>query len=184
MDSAEFIDYWASNYESQIAILDDMIYNQPMNAELAVAAITLRGEYYDKFSGTMLKLVDKGKEEAVKQLKKSSPLLVIVDAAIDLTGLLTGATAYSEEVMDATALFDIVPQMQINFESAVMRVQKGDTSEEAITTAKNAHALLVGSLKRLCSAATKVCEDPDVVAKYENILQQLENNTDFEMLNF
>ena len=184
MDSAEFIDYWASNYESQIAILDDMIYNQPMNAELAVAAITLRGEYYDKFSGTMLKLVDKGKEEAVKQLKKSSPLLVIVDAAIDLTGLLTGATAYSEEVMDATALFDIVPQMQINFESAVMRIQKGDTSEEAITTAKNAHALLVGSLKRLCSAATKVCEDPDVVAKYENILQQLENNTEFETLNF
>ena len=182
MDSAEFIDYWTSIYESQIAILDDMIYNQPMNAELAIAAIQLREEYFDKFAGTLLKLIDKGKEEVVKELKKFLPLLIIVDGAIDLTGLVTGATQYSKEVMEATALFDIVPQMQINFENAIARIQQGDTSEEALLNAENAHALLVESLKRLCEAAIEICDD-DVAAKYQNILNQLETNPDYTALN-
>lgn len=181
LDSAEFIDYWINSYENQIAILDDMLYNQPMDPELAVAAITLREEYNDKFVGTVKKIVEKGKEEAVKELKKKNPLLLVVDTVVDVTGLVTGATAYSEEIMDATALFDIIPQMQNNFERTLIRIQQGDTSEEAITTAKNAHALLVESLKRVCRAATNICDDNSAVEKYENILQQLENN-DFAAL--
>lgn len=169
LTTAEFVDFLARDYCSQIALLDDMLINQTLSPNMFVAALHLREEYRHKWlMGATEKLFSAAKEGVWDKIEGSFPLYAAVDGIVDLAGLLTGATERTELLMNATALTDIAPTYLLAYKKSIKRVQNGDTSEEALNLVKTNYAIVVKLLDTMCDIMTEI-GDKKQAEKYDQI---------------
>jgi len=155
LTAAEFINFYNKNYTSQVAVLDSMLENTAMDPEMLIAVSELRKEYENKLTGEMQLLVETGKDlgaDKVKDMLTSvNPILKIANVAVELLDT-AGAFDKQHEINDASSLMCSAPSAIEAYEQAILRVQKGDTSDEALNLVRMTFAYAQNSVGELCRA--------------------------------
>jgi len=170
LDLGEFADFWFRNYEAPLKVLDNMLRDQPMSAEMFIAAATLRQEYADKGFGIKLRTFSLAKDKITDFVKGKFSLFSLVEGSLNLTGLLSGANSRTDHLMNGTALCGIINENLKALEYSIQRVQTGDTSEEAVETVKINYEIVLKTLETMCETMTHV-GDKDKKEEYEDLLE-------------
>lgn len=132
----EYISYWATDYAEQEILLDYLVENlsnSGADMELMAAARELQQEYENKLAGTFDKVYVALIEEGIGTVKSAFPPLGIAEAFIALSGTITGADNKADALETGFAMQGICKQALEDYENAVIAVNKGDTSEKAVS---------------------------------------------------
>lgn len=173
--AADFVDYWMDDYEAPMRVLDVMLEEQTMSAEMFVAVASLRQEYSDKYFGTADRMLGELAKFGTHEIKKLFPLYNAVDGGVSAVCTITGISKDSEKKLEAAALCGLVPQLLTSYENAIKKVQSGDTSDEAINLVKMTYAMTVEGLTTMCE---NMVEIGNILEKdgYESVLWLLKNS--------
>jgi len=172
LTAVDFAEYWATNYENQVLILDNMLDSTEMPPEQFLAMVELRQEYANKFYGTARKLavlvVDKGVDKAVEAAFQP---LALAEIGIDLIALVTGVDGYVDGLHNGSAMVNMLPNMYNAYEEAIKKVRDGDSSDKAIEQVKTSFVLLKETLKNLSLSIKEV--DKNLAKTYQDMYNDL-----------
>lgn len=173
----EFIEYWVDDYAQQEVLLDDMVDNlteSGADAELMVAAEELRQEYADKLSGTFDKMYSQLVDKGIGAVKSAFPPLGIAESCISLAGMLTGTGDRVDALETGLAMQGICKQTMADFENAVIAVNQGDTSGEALSRVMTTYELARQSMVTFYEAMLDLADTDAEKRVYEAELKKLE----------
>lgn len=174
----EYIDYWATDYAAQEYLLDCMVENLSdtgADMELMAAARELQQDYENKVSGTFDKVYVALIDEGISTVKSAFPPLGIAEAVISLSGTVTGADDKVDALETGFAMQGICKQALEDYENAVIAVNKGDTSEEAVSRVLTTFETARQSLVSYYEAMITLAETEDQKNTYSAELKKLEN---------
>jgi len=169
----DFADFWVRNYGVAAQVLDTMLSEQTLSPAMLLATVKLREEYLDKLIGTFRRADDLIMEGIWEKIESSHPLYLLVDTTVDLIALTTGLTKTGENLMNATALTGITPEFLQAYKNAILRVQNGDHSKEALALVRTNYTLLIRFLDAMCETMCELGDDSQQ-AKYASIRRELE----------
>ena len=174
----DLIEYWATDYAEQEVLLDylvDSLSDSGADMDMLVAARELQQEYEDKLSSTLDKVYDALVDEGISTIKSQFPPLGIAETAISLAGIITGADKQVDALETGFAMQGICQQALTDYENAVIAVNEGDTSEEAIscvlTTFETARQSLISYYKAMVELSKTDAEKNTYIAE----MKRLEN---------
>lgn len=172
LTTADFVEYWATNYEDQVIALDSMLEHAELPAEQFLAVAQLRQEYAHKFIGTAKKAVDVVVDKGVGALvSKAFQPLSMAEALIDVAALVTGVDGYVDGLHNSSALVNMLPGMYNTYETAIQTVRDGDTSDAAVQQVQTSFIVLKETLKSLALSLKEV--DKDLATEYQNLYNDL-----------
>lgn len=176
--AGDFCEYWVTDYAQQEILLDDLVdtlSDSGADMELLVAAKELQEEYEDKQSGTFDKAYATLIDEGIGAVKSSFPPLAITETCISLAGTLTGADDQVEALETGLAMQGICKQALEDYEDAVIAVNKGDTSEEAVSRVLTTFEIARQSLISYYGAMVTLAETQEEENTYATELTKLKN---------
>ncbi len=171
LTSAEFLEYWMRNYSCQIAVLDNLLKEQPMNAEMFYAAANLRKEYADKVSGTISKILDVAIELGHTAAMKKIPGGAAAEAILSLISVSPIVTK-QEKLVDGVASGMVLNQASDAYQAAIQRVKNGDHSDAAIDMVYMTFSMYKTTMETMCDAMIAYGDD-DQVSHYTTMKQNL-----------
>lgn len=131
---AGYIDYVFQDYEQQLALIDQLRLSAGPNADPAyIQALNRLQAEYDStvqraFSEGLDIAIDKGIDIAISKW----PAAAAVDTAINLAGMITGASGHASAASDIIAYSQTAYEMQSCYMDAVEHVRNGNTTPEDI----------------------------------------------------
>ena len=149
LTSAEFLEYWMRNYSCQIAVLDNLLKEQPMNAEMFYAAASLRDEYADKVSGTVTKILNAAIKLGHSAAMKKIPGGAAAEAILSLISVSPIVTK-QEKLVDGVASGRVLNQASDAYQAAIQKVKNGDHSEEAIDMVHMTFSMYKTTMETMC----------------------------------
>lgn len=173
----EYINYWATDYAEQEILLDYLVENlsnSGADMDLMAAAKELQQEYENKLSGTFDKVYVALIEEGIGTVKSAFPPLGIAEAFISLSGTVTGADNKVEALETGFAMQGICQQALEDYENAVINVNKGDTSEAAVSRVLTTFETARQSLISYYEAMVELAETDTQKKTYSSELKKLE----------
>lgn len=174
----EYINYWATDYAEQEILLDYLVENlsnSGADMDLMAAARELQQEYENKLSGTFEKVYVALIEEGIGTVKSAFPPLGIAEAFISLSGTVTGADNKVDALETGFAMQGICQQALEDYENAVINVNKGDTSEAAVSRVLTTFETARQSLISYYEAMVELAETDSQKKNYSSELKKLEN---------
>lgn len=174
---SEFIEYWATDYAQQELLLDYMVENLTLSGsdmELLVAAKELQAEYEDKLSGIFDKVYSELMKKGVGTVKSIYPPLSFADTCISLAGTLTGADDHVKALETGLAMQDICKQALDDYQKAVVAVDQGDTSAEALSRVLTTFEVARQSLVSYYKAMIQLAGTEEEKSVYSAELKKLE----------
>ena len=170
---SDLVEYIITDYSNQLIILEQMLENEALSAEMKMAILELRTEIQDKRAGAFERIANQIKKDAAGMLKDQWGPLSAGQAVIDILGLVTGGTKDAEDLQNGAALTIMTPQLLQAFEASIQKVQDGDTSEEAVRQVYMNYTVLRRSLINMCDVMTNI-GDRKQEKEYKEILKKLE----------
>ena len=173
----EFVEYWVDDYAKQEVLLYAMVDNlaeSGADTELMVAAEELRQEYADKLSGTFDKMYSQLVDKGIGAVKSAFPPLGIAESCISLAGMLTGTGDRVDALETGLAMQGICKQTMADFENAVIAVNQGDTSGEALSRVMTTYELARQSMVTFYEAMLDLADTDAEKQVYEAELKKLE----------
>jgi len=173
----EYINYWATDYAEQEILLDYLVENlsnSGADMDLMAAARELQQEYENKLSGTFDKVYVALIEEGIGTVKSAFPPLGIAEAFISLSGTVTGADKKVDALETGFAMQGICQQALEDYENAVIAVNKGDTSESAVSRVLTTFETARQSLISYYEAMVELAETDSQKKTYSSELKKLE----------
>lgn len=165
--AADFAEYWGTNFEDEVLMLDAMLDNQTMEPEMFVAVAELRKEYANKHYGIAKKFVEVIRDQGLGYLGKlasdiavAGPILgavSLVQSCIEVTAFVTGISGDVDARNKGAALSAMLPAAYENYVSAIENIRDGDDSEEALQLVENSFLLFKGMLMEMSEANLKLC---------------------------
>lgn len=174
----EYINYWATDYAEQEILLDYLVENlsnSGADMDLMAAARELQQEYENKLSGTFDKVYVALIEEGIGTVKSAFPPLGIAEAFISLSGTVTGADNKVDALETGLAMQGICKQALEDYENAVINVNKGDTSEAAVSRVLTTFEIARQSLISYYEVMVELAETDAQKKNYSSELKRLEN---------
>ncbi len=174
----EFIEYWVTNYAEQEVLMDYLIENlsdSGSDMELLVAAKELQEEYESKLSGTFDRVYSELIKKGIGSVKSSFPPLKITEACLSLAGIISGADDQVKALETGLAMQGICKQALDDFENAVITVNQGDTSEEAVSRVMTTFEVARQSLVSYYEAMIQLSETEEEKNIFAAELKKLKN---------
>ena len=173
-EALDLLQYEIADYTQQLVVLDSMMAEQPLSAEMYVAAAQLRASMEDKMLGTIEKGMDLIKKEAFGKLKDIWGPVAAGQAILDILGFVTGGTKDAEDLQNGAALCIMAPELLATFESSIKKVQNGDVSDDAVRLVYMNYTMTKRALANMCDIMTNIGNSKQEKA-YKEILKKLEN---------
>lgn len=170
--AADFVEYWFTNHECQVQVLDTMLKEQSLTPEMFVAVAQLRDEYEHKFLGSFTKGVEKGFSLGTSLLKGTWFAFSAAETLVSIGGAVSGLTAETEALYTAVSQCSISPVAIEAYRNAIQKVANGDTSPDAINMVKMTYSIVKNCLTDLCNGMVKNGEK-DEVTYYKRMLNTL-----------
>lgn len=170
----DFAGYYLADYTNHIVVLDELLAEQPLSAEMYAAAAELRLAMENKLMGSLEKGVDLIKTSSVGVIKDMWGPLAAGLAIVDIAGLITGGTKDAEDLQNGAALTILAPQLLNAFENSINNVKNGDTSEEAVQMVYMNYTMVRRTIANMCDIMTNIGNKKQEKA-YEAILTKLES---------
>ena len=173
----EFLEYWFEDYAQQELVLSgliDSLSKNGKNTELPVAAKDLEMEYTNKISGTLEEAYGEIIDKGIGSAKALFPPLKVTEACISLAGDLTGASDRVDAIETCIAMQSICISSVEAYENAVIAVNKGDESEEAVNRVLTSFGLAKQSLCEFYEAVSELSDSEEEKAAYEAELIRLQ----------
>ena len=139
------------------------------------AAVELRVSMENKALGSLEKILNQLKKDSVGAIKKLvfAPL-EIGQAVLDIAGLITGGSKDAQDLQNGAALAIMAPQLLESFESSILKVQNGDTSEEAVQMVYMNYMMTRRAIANMCDIMTNIGNWKQE-KEYKAILAKLES---------
>lgn len=173
----DFIEYYSDNYARQELILNNMVEalsERGGNPELMAAAKQLKSEYENKVYGTFDKIYEELIDKGIDSVKSTFPPLGIAEACISLTGMLTGASDKVDAIETCLAMQGICRDAITSYEEAVIAINNGDESEEAVNQALTTFSIAKTSLQHYYEAVINLVDSEEEKIIYAEELSKLE----------
>ena len=171
----DLLEYNMADYSSHIIVLDEILATQELSPEMYAAAVELRVSMENKALGSLEKILNQLKKDSVGAIKKLvfAPL-EIGQAVLDIAGLITGGSKDAQDLQNGAALAIMAPQLLESFESSILKVQNGDTSEEAVQMVYMNYMMTRRAIANMCDIMTNIGNWKQE-KEYKAILAKLES---------
>lgn len=173
----EFIDYMIYDHSEHIILLDTMektLADSGEDLELMAAAKDLKQDYETKYSAELENIYGVIIDEGIDSAKSAFPPLGIAEACISLGGMITGGSDKASALETGFAMQGICKQALEDYENAVVAVNKGDTSEEAVSNVLTTFEIARQSLISYYEAMITLSETEEQKNTYSAELKKLE----------
>lgn len=120
--------YWTTDYTQEVEMIDSLMQSAEGNSSYYAALYELRETYTNKCQATLEGAVVSIEEKLIKGALKKVPGLEVVENVISLTGTLSGASGYTDAVMDLMTYPEMSNQMLAAYNDSVASVAAGDTT--------------------------------------------------------
>jgi len=173
----EFLEYWFRDYAAQELKLDTLVDSLSVNGantELMVAAKELKKEYEDKLYGSYSKVYAELIDHGIGTAKSFFPPLKLTEACISLAATLTGTDDYVDAVETGLAMQGICRDSIKAYEDAVIAINNGDESEEAVNRVLTSFSLAKQSLCDFYEAMVEIADTSEEKNLYKKELVKLE----------
>lgn len=174
------IGYIVKDYGKQEILLEELIGNlseSGADMELLAAARELKQDYENKLSGTLDKVYDALIDKGIGTVKSAFPPLGITEACISLAGTVTGGSDIASALETGFAMQGICKQALEDYENAVIAVNNGDTSDEAVSKVLTTFETARQSLISYYEAMVTLAETKEQEKIYSEELKKLEKAT-------
>lgn len=175
----EFIEYWTDDYARQELILDNMVEalsERGGDPELMAAAKQLKSEYESKIYGTLKMAYDELIDNGIGSVKATVPLLGITEACISLGGELTGASDKVDAIETCLAMQGICYDAIASYEEAVIAINNGDESGEAVNHVLTTFSIARISLQHYYEALIELADSEEEKTIYSVELAKLKSS--------
>lgn len=133
----------------------------------------------NKWMGTTEKFAEIGTGVLVKKVMGAFPPLLAAEAALDIVGSVTGISSRNDAIETGVALTGVLNDALFNYKAAIETVEKGDTSEEALSLLRSSFAIfamVTECFKMYYNALLELTPKKDAdYKKYEMLISAFQN---------